>query len=229
MTSYAEESGDAAWLQKRLAAEMPDKTPEEIEKRNAMRMKARERAILRIQEKILNGDIRPTVRKPPQMSEDMQRRYDAMGEELRRAHRKMRQRRAEAAAVLLVRVAGSLVADDALRREVDALVGAFALPGAHPRAVAPAVGAEQRHPLALQRPGAGIPQRLEFIFLQHLVALGGAAPAQRVELADLVRAELRRGEDADLRSGAAGALRHGGGHGLGVAGAAPEYNSSFHD
>lgn len=77
-------------------AAFPDGTPEEIEKRNAMRMKARERAILRIQEKILNGDIRPTVRKPPQMSEDMQRRYDAMGEELRRAHRKMRQLRAEA-------------------------------------------------------------------------------------------------------------------------------------
>ena len=83
-------------------AAFPDGTPEEIEKRNAMRMKARERAVLRIQEKILNGDIRPTVRKPPQMPEDMRRRYDAMGEELRRAHRKMRQLRAEARRMLQV-------------------------------------------------------------------------------------------------------------------------------
>ena len=81
-------------------AAFPDGTPEEIEKRNAMRMKARERAILRIQEKILNGDIRPTVRKTPPMPEDMQSRYDAMGEELRRAHRKMRQLRAEAREML---------------------------------------------------------------------------------------------------------------------------------
>jgi N12 class adenine-specific DNA methylase len=81
-------------------AAFPEGTPEEIEKRNAMRMKARERAILRIQEKILNGDIRPTVRKTPPMPEDMQSRYDAMGEELRRAHRKMRQLRAEAREML---------------------------------------------------------------------------------------------------------------------------------
>ena len=77
-------------------AAFPEGTPEEIEKRNAMRMKARERAILRVQEKILNGDIRPTARKPPQMPEDMRKQYDAMGEELKRAHRKMRQLRAEA-------------------------------------------------------------------------------------------------------------------------------------
>lgn len=77
-------------------AAFPEGTPEEQAKRNARRMQAREKAILRIQDKILSGDIRPDVRKAPPMPPEMQKRYDAMGKELKRAHEKMRELRREA-------------------------------------------------------------------------------------------------------------------------------------
>jgi len=77
-------------------AAFPEGTPEEIAKRNARRMQAREKAILRIQDRILNGDIRPNVRKAPLMPPEMQKAYDDMGAELKRANQKMRELRKEA-------------------------------------------------------------------------------------------------------------------------------------
>ena len=77
-------------------AAYPDGTPEEIAKKNARRMAAREEAIQRMQARIISGDIRPQVKKAPPMPPEMQERYDALGKELKRAHQKLRQLRQEA-------------------------------------------------------------------------------------------------------------------------------------
>lgn len=77
-------------------AAYPDGTPEEIAKKNARRMEAREKAIQRMQERFITGDIRPNVKNAPPMPPEMQKRYNDMGKELKRAHEKLRQLRQEA-------------------------------------------------------------------------------------------------------------------------------------
>ena len=81
-------------------AALPWGTPEELAKRNAARMKNRNDAIQRLQERILNGDTRPSARKAPPMPPEMQKRYDELGEELKRGHAKMRQLRKDAREML---------------------------------------------------------------------------------------------------------------------------------
>lgn len=77
-------------------AALPFGTPEEIAKRNANKIKARQKAIELLQERFLTGDIRPNVKKAPPMPADMQKEYDALGEELKRGNAKLRQLRREA-------------------------------------------------------------------------------------------------------------------------------------
>ena len=67
-----------------------------------------------------------------------------------------------------------LAAGDALAGQGDTGIAAVTLPVAHPLAVAPAEGAEQRHALAAEHVLAGVEHGLEVHLLQHLGAHGGA-------------------------------------------------------
>ena len=62
----------------------------------------------------------------------------------------LHQRLTQGAAGFKRRVVGRLRADHALANKVHPCAVAVALPGAHPLAVAPAVGAEQRHAFAAE-------------------------------------------------------------------------------
>lgn len=77
-------------------AAYPMGTPEEIAKRNANRMKLREEAIQRLQARITSGDIRPQAKPVPPMPPDMQKQYDALGDQMKAAHRRLQQLREEA-------------------------------------------------------------------------------------------------------------------------------------
>lgn len=77
-------------------AKFPDGTPEEQAKRNAVRMKNRQRALERLAERIMNGDIRSQVKKAPPMPPEMQKRYDEMGEQMKRARERLAELRLEA-------------------------------------------------------------------------------------------------------------------------------------
>ena len=90
-------------------------------------------------------------------------------------HFSLHQRLAQGAAGFKRRVVGSLRADHALANEVHPCAVAVTLPSAHPLAIIPAVGAEQRRALAAEAVLAGIEHGLELHFLQHLAAHGGAA------------------------------------------------------
>ena len=121
-------------------------------------------------------------------------------------------------------------ADDALTGEHRAVGTAGVLPGAHPFAVAPAIGAEQRELLAGQGGLTAREHRLELILLQRLRTHGGAAEGNGVKFRDLRGGELIGGQRADLRTGLFGSLGDGVGHLLGVAGTAPINNCDLtHD
>lgn len=77
-------------------AAYPMGTPEEIAKRNANRIKRREEAIQRLQARIISGDIRPQAKPVPPMPPDMQKQYDALGDQMKAAHRRLQQLREEA-------------------------------------------------------------------------------------------------------------------------------------
>ena len=81
-------------------------------------------------------------------------------------HFSFHQRLTQGAAGFKRRVVGRLRADHALANEVHPCAVAVTLPGAHPLAVAPAVGAEQRRALAAEAVLAGIEHGLELHFLQ---------------------------------------------------------------
>ena len=72
-------------------------TPEELEAYNARKIANREKAIARLAERIVSGDIRPQKKPQPPMSEEMQKRYDELAEQMNRAHRKLNDLRREAA------------------------------------------------------------------------------------------------------------------------------------
>ena len=71
-------------------------TPDEIAKRNARKVAAREAAIIRMAERIERGDIRPMKKPQPPMPADLQARYDEMGRQLKRAHQKLADMRLDA-------------------------------------------------------------------------------------------------------------------------------------
>lgn len=71
-------------------------TPEELAAHNARKMVAREKAIERMAERVVRGDLR-TGRKPqPPMPKEMAERYMALGDRMRKAHRKLAELREEA-------------------------------------------------------------------------------------------------------------------------------------
>ncbi|MGN0844831.1 MAG: zeta toxin family protein, partial [Kiritimatiellia bacterium] len=72
-------------------------TPEELSAYNARKMANREKVIARLAERIVNGDISPQKKPQPPMPTDMKKRYDALGEQMNRAHRKLADLRREAA------------------------------------------------------------------------------------------------------------------------------------
>ena len=76
-------------------------------------------------------------------------------------------------------------------------------------------------PFCFSAPPCRRSKRLEFVLLQHLVSLRGAAPGQRVIRGYLVCAEIRRCKNVHLSARIACALRYGLCHDLGVAGTAP--------
>ena len=77
-------------------AAMPWGTPEQIAATNARKITNREKKILELQDKVLNGDTRTNVRKGPPMPPDMQKRYDELGEQMKKARRKIAEMRLEA-------------------------------------------------------------------------------------------------------------------------------------
>ena len=67
-----------------------------------------------------------------------------------RHHFSFHQRLTQGAAGFKRRIVGRVAAGDALAHKVQPRVAAVLLPAAHPLAVAPAVGAEQRHAFAAE-------------------------------------------------------------------------------
>lgn len=72
-------------------------TPEELSAYNARKMANREKAIARLAERIVRGDLRPQKKPQPPMPPEMHKRYEAMAEQMNRAHRKLADLRREAA------------------------------------------------------------------------------------------------------------------------------------
>ena len=140
----------------------------------------------------------------------------------------LRQRPAELAAGLERRIVGRVAAGDALAHEVQPRVAAVLLPAAHPLAVAPAVGAEQRRTLAAEAALARVEHRLEFHFLQHLAAHGGTAEGDGAVGIQIAGCDLGGREQHSLCACGGHALGHSLRHGLRIARAAPVNNSSFH-
>ena len=71
-------------------------TPEELDAYNARKMANREKALMRLAERIVNGDLRPQKKPQPPMPPEMQKRYDAMGEQMKKARQKLAEMRLEA-------------------------------------------------------------------------------------------------------------------------------------
>ena len=71
-------------------------TPEELDAYNARKMANREKALMRLAERIVNGDLRPQKKPQPPMPPEMQKRYDAMGEQMKKARQKLADMRLEA-------------------------------------------------------------------------------------------------------------------------------------
>lgn len=71
-------------------------TPEELAAYNARKMANREKALMRLAERIVNGDLRPQKKPQPPMPPEMQKRYDAMGEQMKKARQKLAEMRLEA-------------------------------------------------------------------------------------------------------------------------------------
>lgn len=71
-------------------------TPEELDVYNARKMANREKALMRLAERIVNGDLRPQKKPQPPMPPEMQKRYDAMGEQMKKARQKLADMRLEA-------------------------------------------------------------------------------------------------------------------------------------
>ena len=69
------------------------KTPEEVAALHARKMANREKAIMRLAERIVRGDLRPQVKPQPPMPPDMQKQYDEMGRQMKNAHRTLNQMR----------------------------------------------------------------------------------------------------------------------------------------
>ena len=143
-------------------------------------------------------------------------------------HFSLHQRLTQGTAGVKCRVVGSLRADHALANEVHPCAVAVTLPSTHPLAVAPAVGAEQRHAFAAKATLAGIEHGLELRFLQHLGAHGGAAEGDGGVGVQIAGRDLGGREQHSLCARGGHALGNGTCHCLRIARTAPVNNSSFH-
>ena len=64
-------------------------TPEELEAYNARKMANREKAIARLAERVATGDLRPQKKPQPPMPAEMQKRYDELAEQMKKARQKL--------------------------------------------------------------------------------------------------------------------------------------------
>ena len=102
-------------------------TPDELDAYNARKMANREKALMRLADRIVNGDLRPQKKPQPPMPPEMQKRYDTMGEQMKKARQKLADMRLEAEIAtwpLFWRKAGeylrfSMTAQRALRATMD--------------------------------------------------------------------------------------------------------------
>ena len=143
-------------------------------------------------------------------------------------HFSFHQRLAQGAAGFKRCLVGSFRAGHALANEVHSCAVAVALPSTHPLAVAPAVGAEQRHAFAAEASLAGIEHGLELHFLQHLAAHGGAAEGDGAAGVQIAGLYLGGREQHRLRARGSHALGNSLRHGLRISRTTPINNSRFH-
>ena len=102
-------------------------TPDELNAYNARKMANREKAVARLAERIVRGDLRPQVKPQPPMPKEMQKRYDELAEQMRQARQKLAEMRLDAenaTAPTFVRKAGDyarfvMTAQRALRATMD--------------------------------------------------------------------------------------------------------------
>lgn len=71
-------------------------TPDELDAYNARKMANREKALMRLADRIVNGDLRTQKKPQPPMPPEMQKRYDTMGEQMKKARQKLADMRLEA-------------------------------------------------------------------------------------------------------------------------------------
>ena len=139
------------------------------------------------------------------------------------------QRLAQLAAGVQSSLIRRFLADHAVTDQIRALALTGFFPCAHPFAVAPAVGAEQRNLLAGEFALAALKHGGELGVLQFFGAHGGAAEGDSVEAIHLIAIEFSGGKQFGFRAGLLCALRNGLGHGFGITGAAPINNCDFHN
>ena len=134
---------------------------------------------------------------------------------------------AQFAAGFKLDVAGGLAADDALAHERDVRAAAVLFPGAHPFAVAPAVGAEERRALPtncfLQEENIGS-KTSSSRTSEPMAGQPSATASSPARSAALTASALRSGKP---RLRASSYLGNGVCHGLGIAGAAPVITAAF--
>lgn len=71
-------------------------TPEELAAYNARKMASREKVIERLAERVEHGDLRQRKKPQPPMPKEMSERYKALGDQMKKAHRKLAELREEA-------------------------------------------------------------------------------------------------------------------------------------
>lgn len=71
-------------------------TPEELAAYNARKMANREKVIERLAERVVRGDLRQRKKLQPPMPKEMYERYKALGDQMKKAHRKLAELREEA-------------------------------------------------------------------------------------------------------------------------------------
>ena len=71
-------------------------TPEELSAYNARKMANREKVVARLAERVATGDIRPQKKPQPPMTPEQQKKYDELGEQMKRGRQKLAELRLEA-------------------------------------------------------------------------------------------------------------------------------------
>ena len=140
----------------------------------------------------------------------------------------LRQSLTQAAAGVQSVVVGGFLADDAVADQTCTVIPAGILPGAHPFAVTPAVGAEQGDFLAGELAFTALEHGGKFAVLQLFRTHSGAAKGDGIEGIHLAAVKFRGGKQLGRSACFPRTFGNGLGHGLGVPGAAPINNCNFH-